>query len=328
MSTASAVAPSNIALVKYWGKRDLALNLPATGSISVTLDTLRTFTTVTFDAGLDHDVFVLNGDAAPEAGRRVERFLELVRTLHGVAEHARVETRNDFPTGAGLASSASGFAALAVACNAALDLGLTTEQLSVLARRGSGSAARSLIDGFAEMRPGTAADGSDAFAVSLAPADQLPLRVLVAVTTRAAKAVGSGEGMRLTEATSPFYSAWIDATRSDLDALRSALADGDLEAVGRIAEGNCLRMHATMLGAEPGLLYWNAATVRVIHAVRALRAEGRGAWFTIDAGPQVKVLCDAQDEAMIHERLQALEGVENVLASGPGAGAHVSERHA
>jgi diphosphomevalonate decarboxylase len=326
--TASAVAPSNIALVKYWGKRDIDLNLPATGSISVTLDTLRTFTTVTFDESLAADEFVLGGEPAPEAGRRVGRFLDLVRSLHGVAEHARVETRNDFPTGAGLASSASGFAALAVACNAALDLGLTTEQLSVLARRGSGSAARSLIGGFAEMHPGSATDGSDAHAVPLAPVDQLPLRVLVAVTTRAAKSVGSGEGMRRTEATSPFYGAWIDATRSDLDTLRTALGEGDLEAVGTIAEGNCLRMHATMLGAEPGLLYWNAATVSVIHAVRALRAEGLGAWFTIDAGPQVKVLCDAADEAAVHERLQAIEGVQDILAAGPGAGAHVDESHA
>ena len=190
------------------------------------------------------------------------------------------------------------------------------------------SGAGGVNPGLLMSQAGSAADGSDAYAVPLAPAEQLPLRVLVAVTTRAAKSVGSGEGMRRTEATSPFYGAWIDATRADLDTLRTALGDGDLEAVGTIAEGNCLRMHATMLGAEPGLLYWNAATVRVIHAVRTLRAEGLGAWFTIDAGPQVKVLCDAQDEATIHERLRAIEGVEDILVSGPGAGAHVSEAQA
>ncbi len=326
--SASAVAPSNIALVKYWGKRDLELNLPATGSISVTLDTLLTHTTIAFDTALDTDEVTLNGEPAGTAGARVARFLDLVRDLYGVREHARVETRNDFPTGAGLASSASGFAALAVACDAALELGLSTEQLSVLARRGSGSAARSLIGGFAEMHAGSADDGTDAYAVPLAPAEALPLRVLVAVTTREAKAVGSTEGMRLTEATSPFYGAWVDATREDLDALRAALRDGDLATVGQVAEGNCLRMHATMLGAEPGLLYWNAATVDVMHAVRALRAEGIGAWFTIDAGPQVKVLCEAEDEPHVRARLDTLAGVTAVLAAGPGPGARVVEASA
>ncbi len=322
---ATAVAPSNIALVKYWGKRDLDLNLPATGSISVTLDTLRTRTSVSFEPALEQDDFRLNGEDAPAHAARVTRFLDLVRRTYGVGEHARVETANDFPTGAGLASSASGFAALAVACDAALDLGLTTEQLSVLARRGSGSAARSLIGGFAEMQPGVAADGSDAFATALAAPEHLPLRVLVAVTTRAAKSIGSTEGMQRTEATSPFYGAWVAATRADLDAMRAALAAGDLERVGVIAERNCLRMHATMLGADPGLLYWNAATVDVMQAVRLLRESGVGAWFTIDAGPQVKVLCAASDEARVAQRLADLDGVVDILAAGPGAGARIVE---
>jgi len=325
MQQATAIATSNIALVKYWGKRDLALNLPATGSISVTLDHLATQTTVTFDAGLEVDAFILNGQAQPAKGARVRRFLDLIRGTYDVSAHARVETTNDFPTGAGLASSASGFAALALACNSALGLGLSRDQLSVLARRGSGSAARSFIDGFAEMRAGEAADGSDAFAVPLAPPEQVPLRLLVAVTTTAEKSVGSTEGMRRCEATSPFYGPWMEATTADLDTMREAILTKDLQRIGTLAESNCLRMHAVMLGAVPPLLYWNAATLEVMLAVRTLREEGRGAWFTIDAGPQVKVLCAAEDSDAIESRLKDLAGVKQLIAAAPGRGAHLVE---
>ena len=311
--------------MKYWGKRDLVLNLPATGSISVTLDRLATRTTVRFDPALAADVFTLNGQEQRRQGARVVRFLDLVRTTHGVTDHAHVETTNDFPTGAGLASSASGFAALALSCNEALGLGLTRPELSVLARRGSGSAARSFIDGFAEMHVGTEADGSDAFAVQLAGADQVPLRMLVAVTTTAQKTVGSTEGMRLSEATSPFYGSWMDATTADLSSMREAILSADLARIGTLAESNCLRMHAVMLGCVPPLLYWNAATLEVMLAVRALRKEGRGAWFTIDAGPQVKVLCAAAEADAIEARLQTLPGVHQVISAAPGRGAHLCE---
>jgi diphosphomevalonate decarboxylase len=319
---ATAVATSNIALVKYWGKRDAALNLPATGSISVTLDGLRTRTTVAFEEGLEEDEVRLDG--AP-GDRRTQRFLDVVRGLAGIDTRARVTSANDFPTGAGLASSASGFAALAVACDAALDLGLPPAALSALARRGSGSAARSLVAGFAEMRPGTAADGHDAHAVSLAPPEHVPLRVLVALTTRARKAVGSGEAMRLSEATSPFHGPWLAATARDLDAMRHAVQAADLEAMGTVAERSCLLMHAVMMASDPPLLYWNPATVGALRAVQDLRAAGTGTWFTIDAGPQVKALCAPADAPAVEAALRAVPGVLDVLTLAPGAGARVVE---
>lgn len=322
---ATAAATSNIALVKYWGKRDVALNLPATGSISVTLDRLTSRTAVRFDAALDEDVFRFDGAEAPAMGRRVSGFLDLVRELADTPLRARVDTHNDFPTGAGLASSASGFAALALACDEALGLHLSSAQLSALARRGSGSAARSLIGGFAEMRPGSAADGSDAHAVQLEPPTHVPLRVLVAITTTSGKSVGSTEGMRRTEETSPFYASWLDAAPADLDAMRTALADADLARIGALAESNALRMHAVMLGARPPLLYWNPATVQVMEAVQAMRSDGLPAWFTIDAGPQVKVLCAPPEADEIEARLRGLEGVRDVIATAPGEGARVLE---
>lgn len=323
--TATAVATSNIALVKYWGKRDLVLNLPATGSISVTLDALETRTTVTFDDALAHDVVELGGTTGGKGSERVTRFLDLVRELTGTSAHARVVTRNDFPTGAGLASSASGFAALALACDRALGLGLSVPELSVLARRGSGSAARSLIGGYAEMFAGEAEDGSDAYAAPLADADHLPLALLVAVTTSAPKSVGSTEGMQRTEATSPYHPAWVASTVRDLDRMRDAIRAADLEAVGTIAEGNALRMHADMMASEPPLLYWNAATLAAMQTVHALRAAGTGAWFTIDAGPQVKAICAPTDADAVAAALADTPGVEQVLRAAPGRGAYLAE---
>ena len=322
--SATAVATSNIALVKYWGKRDLVLNLPATGSISVTLDALETRTTVTFNDAPD-DLIELGGTASGAGTERVRRFLDLVRSLADTDARAHVVSHNDFPTGAGLASSASGFAALAVACDAALGLGLSQAELSVLARRGSGSAARSLVGGYAEMAAGEALDGSDAYATPLAPPEHLPLALLVAVTTSAPKAVGSTEGMQRTEATSPYHPAWVASTQRDLDRMRDAIRAADLEAVGSIAEGNALRMHADMLASEPPLLYWNAATLAAMQTVHALRADGTGAWFTIDAGPQVKVLCAPQDADAVATALAATTGVEQVLRAAPGPGAHLAE---
>jgi diphosphomevalonate decarboxylase len=318
---ATATAPSNIALVKYWGKRDLALNVPATGSLSVTLDGLAAVTTVTFEEGLRADAFRLNGAEDPRGAARVSRFLDLVRERAGVRWHARVESRSNVPTGAGLASSAAGFAALALAADEALGLGLSTEELSALARRGSGSAARSLFDGFAEMREGRRADGSDAHAFQVAPADHLPLSILVAITTRGKKDVGSTEGMVRTERTSPYHLAWLEATRAALAEAREALLAKDLPRLGAIAEENCLRMHASMLAASPPLLYWNEATVAAIRAVRALRDEGTPAWFTIDAGPQVKVLCSSSDADAVRRRLVGTPGILEVLTTRPGPGA-------
>ena len=321
--TATAIATSNIALVKYWGKRDLTLNLPATGSISVTLDNLTTRTTVTFDAELEaHDVDLGGSTKGVE---RVTRFLDLVRELSGTSEYAHVVSLNDFPTGAGLASSASGFAALALACDGALDLGLSVPELSVLARRGSGSAARSLIGGYAEMHAGTAADGTDAYAEALAEPDHLPLALLVAVTTSAPKDVGSTEGMQRTEQTSPYHPAWVDSTKRDLGRMRDAIRAADLAAVGAIAETNALRMHADMLASDPPLLYWNAATVAAIKTVHDLRAAGTGAWITIDAGPQVKALCAPEDADTVAAALAETPGVEEVLRAAPGPGARMVE---
>ncbi|TAM66259.1 MAG: diphosphomevalonate decarboxylase [Microbacteriaceae bacterium] len=333
-TTARARAHSNIALIKYWGKREHALNLPAVGSISITLDALTTDTQVAFDptypavAARAKDECVLDGrpaDAGP--GSRVGRVLDLVRGWAGLTARASVRSFNDFPTGAGLASSASGFAALAVAAAHAAGLRLDLRELSVLARQGSGSAARSIFGGYVEMHAGRAPDGSDAFAEPLLDAADWPLCVVVAITDHGAKTVSSTAGMGASSATSPFFGSWIDTAEDDLSGMRSAIAARDFGALGELAEYSCLKLHALMLTTRPALIYWNAATLAAMHTVRQLRADGVPTYFTIDAGPQVKALCDPADAMTVAHAMAAVPGVAEVRVSALGGGATlVAER--
>ncbi|MEO6505737.1 MAG: diphosphomevalonate decarboxylase [Terrimesophilobacter sp.] len=322
--THTARANSNIALIKYWGKRDATLNLPAVGSISVTLDALSTHTTVAFRPDTGEDELLLDG--APVSTTRAHRMLDLIRERAGTRSAATVTSTNNFPTGAGLASSASGFAALAVAACAAADVDASPRELSILARRGSGSAARSIFGGFVELHAGVAADGSDAFAEPILDAADWPLSVVVAITSREAKSVSSTAGMGRSAASSPFYPAWTGTAEQDLADMRSAIAARDFAAVGELAEYSCLKLHALMITTRPALIYWNAATVAAIHSVRELRASGIPVYFTIDAGPQVKALCAPADAPVVAQALGAVAGVHETRTSGLGGGAHLVSR--
>ena len=324
MSSAASTARANVnlALVKYWGKRESSLNLPATGSISVTLDGLWVEAEVAFDGGPDDRVLIDGSPGGGDEAERVVRFLDVVRAEAGRRDYARVATRGSVPRGIGLASSAAAFAALALAGSRAAGLRLEPPALSALARRGSGSAARSVYGGFVEWRRGERDDGRDSVAVQLAPPERWDVRVVVAVTTSTPKAVSSRAGMRRAAA-SPFYPAWVAGAVADLDEARAAIAARDLEALGLLAEHSALKMHAVGLAARPPLLYWRGATLECVHRVWALRAEGTPAFVTIDAGPQVKVLCLPADAATVAEALAAVPGVERVLTCLPGGGAQV-----
>jgi diphosphomevalonate decarboxylase len=234
-----------------------------------------------------------------------------------------VSSRNSFPTGAGLASSASGFAALVGAAAAALELELTPRELSILARRASGSAARSIFGGFVEMRVAERADGTDSFAEPLLPADEWPLEVVVAITATREKNVSSGSGMTRSAESSPYYRAWVDSHPADLAAARSAIGARDFGALGEVAETNCLKMHAAAMAATPPLLYWNGATVECLNRVRTLRAEGYPVFFTIDAGPQVKAVCAPEAKSAVRAALADVPGVLDTLVTGLGPGVEV-----
>lgn len=322
---AIAIARPNIALVKYWGKVERASNLPATGSLSITLDGFTTRTRIVRDSSLDVDEMLLDGaPVTPLVLARSVAFVDLVRARAGAEERVRITTENNFPTASGLASSASGFAALAVALCRVFELPLEAPSIAAIARRGSGSAPRSLLGGVVLYRPELGDEAPESL-VQLCPEDAWDLRMVVAVTTDAAKDVGSGEGMERTRRTSPFYDAWVTHNRGLLEEARSAVAARDLEALGEVTEASCLAMHASMIASRPGLLYWNPATVGALCAVRELRAAGIGAWATIDAGPHVKVLCGADDAPAVTRRLVDVDGVREVRSDRPGPGAEVAE---
>jgi diphosphomevalonate decarboxylase len=317
---AAAQAQPNIALVKYWGKRDAALNLPVVGSLSITLDTLWTRTLVRFDAGLEQDQVSLNGRNDAGEARRVSACLDLLRQRAGLAWRAEVDSRNNFPTAAGLASSASGFAALVHAGALALGLKLSLAEQSVLARRCSGSAARSIFGGYVEWAHGQLVDGTDSVATPLLTGEAWPLRVAVAITSTAAKEIGSSEGMRRTAQTSPYQAAWIETQEADLAVARSAILARDFQALAEISEHSCLKMHALALAAQPGLIYWNGATVECIHRVRQLRKQGVPVFFTNDAGPQLKAVCEPRAVEQVKAALREIPGVLNVVDAGLGQG--------
>lgn len=318
---ATAVAHPNIALVKYWGKLDSGRNVPAVGSISITLDTLATRTTVTFDEGLAEDEFTLDGRSQPNRIDRVSRCLDLFRELRQETGFARVVSDNNFPTAAGLASSASGFSALVVAADGALRTGLDRATLAQLARRCSGSAARSVFGGFVELELERATKNTTIRPIM--GAEDWPLSAVVAVTSVAAKEVGSTAGMELTERTSPFYAAWVAGSENDLTVARQAILGRDFEVVADISEHSCLKMHAVALAARPGLVYWNGTTVECMRVVRRLRRAGTAVFFTVDAGPQVKAICLPADAAEVASALEQVPGVVDVLTCGLGAGARL-----
>lgn len=319
---AAVRAHANIALVKYWGKRDAALNLPAVGSLSITLDALATETEVIFDPALASDEVSLNGQRDDKAAKRISATLDILRQRAGLDSRARVISRNNFPTAAGLASSASGFAALVAAADAALGLNTDATRLSEWARRGSGSAARSIFGGFVDMAHGVAADGSDCVARELYPARHWPLEVVIAITSEASKKVASTAGMDHTMATSPYYPAWVAGAEGDLAAAREAIAQRDFAALAEVSEYSCLKMHASALAARPGVLYWNAATTAGIHLIRELRQQGLAVFFTIDAGPQLKAVCEPAARPAVMAALEQMPGVSRVIHSALGPGVH------
>jgi diphosphomevalonate decarboxylase len=320
----AARAGANFALIKYWGKADARLNVPAVGSISITLDALFTETEVVLDPARGADELVLNGKRRDEDVAKITACLDLLRTKAGVATRARVTSRNNFPTGAGLASSASGFAALVRAGETALGLTLSPRERSIVARQGSGSAARSIFGGFVEMHAGSAADGLDSFAEPLLAGEAWPLEVVIAVTAKGEKEIGSRTGMARSASASPYYAAWVAGQPADLATARAAIAARDFGALADISEHNCLKMHAAAMATQPPLVYWNGATVDCLHAVRRLRANGVPVFFTIDAGPQVKAVCAPGARAQVEAALREVPGVLELLTSALGPGAELT----
>ena len=317
----TALAHPNIAFIKYWGNRDNHLRLPVNGSISMNLDGLFTRTTVTFNLS-QRDSLIINDHAVTGKGlERVSTILDLVRGMANINERAEVSSMNNFPAGTGIASSAAAFAALALACSHAAGLTLSEAQLSRLARRGSGSASRSIPSGFVEWTMGTGDD--DSVAVSIAPPEHWNLADCVTIVSAAHKKTGSTEGHAIAE-TSPLQNARVADTPRRLDICRNAILKKDFEAFANIIEHDSDIMHSVMMTSNPPLMYWQAATVGIFHAVREWRASGLPVGYTVDAGANVHVICLSDYAKDVEKRLREIPGVSDVLVAGVGGAARVA----
>lgn len=317
-----AEACANIALVKYWGKRDTGLNLPAVGSISLTLNALKTTTKVTYKSELKKDSLIIDDKPASDLQtRRVANFLDIVREKAGSNSCFEIISENNFPTGAGLASSASAFAALSIAASSVCGLDLDLKNLSILSRQGSGSAARSIFGGIVEMHRGEDPGGLQDFAVQLEPEDYWDLRCVILITSEEEKIIGSTDAMKLSAQSSPYYETWVRTSVDDLHDMKTAISQKDFEKLGELAEYSALKMHALTLSSRPAIIYWNKTTLELIEEIRAIRKTGFPAYFTIDAGPQIKVITLADHSAKLMEQFSQFAGVKKCIESrlGPNA---------
>ena len=325
MQKSTWLATPNIAVVKYWGKRDSSLNIPYNGSVSVTMDeTVSTRTTVEFDSSLSRDIFSLNGiSARKDETARVSRVLDSVRKSAGIKTCAKVYSENNFPTAAGIASSASGFAALACAAADAAGMRANSRQLSIFARFGSGSACRSVIGGFAEWKKGSEKDGSDSYAVQIAPASHWrALRNVIAITDSGRKLIGSDSGMQLTVSGSALYKERLRKMPALIREMKNAILSRDLASFLSLAMKESSNMHAVMLDSTPPIIYLNDISREIMRAVHSFNNEAGeiAAGYTFDAGPNAHVYTTEKHAKEIGQMLMKIKGVKKTLVCKPGAG--------
>lgn len=319
---ATAIAPANIALIKYWGKRDAALNLPLNDSISLNLSAAATTTTVEFVDQLADEMRINGQDISGAELEKISRHLDLIAAKLGVERaRARMSSSNSFPTASGIASSASGFAALTAAAVSALGHELPEKELSILARRGSGSACRSIPDGFVKWNRGHA--DNDSFAYSLYPANYWAIRDVVAIFGQEKKKVSSSAGHEIA-ATSPLLPCRVRFVERSIGEIEQSLADRDFTKFGTILESDGLNMHAVMLTSRPAIMYWQPETVALMHQVYDWRRSGLEAYFTIDAGPNVHVICQEKDAADCRAKLAVFPGVREIIENVPAQGVRLT----
>ena len=317
--SSTARAHTNIALIKYWGKRDADLILPYTDSLSLTLDEFYTTTTVNFDSQLKQDHLIIDGQViSPEKSAKVARFMDLVRQMSGQKAFAKIKSINHVPMSAGLASSASAFAALAAAASRAAGLNLTPTELSRLARRGSGSATRSVFGGLVQWHRGT--DDESSYAEPIMEKVDFGLEMIAIMINRQQKKVSSRGGMQASVDTSPYFEIWPKVVEQDLKAIKIAIQEHNISKIGEIAEANAMRMHALTLSAQPPFTYFEASTIKAINLINQLRQTGLNCYYTMDAGPNVKVIYDQKDRPQLLAALGQVFGQENLVVAQPGPG--------
>lgn len=321
---ATAIAPSNIAFIKYWGKKDEALRLPENGSISMNLSNLLTTTTVEFNSKYKEDGVTINGVQESNEQSRAIKHLGRIRKLAGINDKAKVVTNNNFPTGTGLSSSASGFAALTVAGAVAAGLSLSEKELSILARQGSGSACRSIPDGFVEWLDGDTSETS--YAVSLYPQDYWDIADVVAVVSKNKKEVSTTEGQKLV-GSSPFFPVRLEKIKDKIEKIKLYLAEKNFQAFGELLESEALELHSIMLTSKPSLIYLLPASLKIMHLVKKWRAEGLQVYFTVNTGQDIHLICQKKDVDAVIKKLSGTEEVSKTIVNYPAKGAYLLEDH-
>ncbi len=326
MKKSTAQAHSNIALVKYWGKGDEKLRLPVNSSVAIALDNLTTTTTVEFREDRMSDEVELVGEGFEQGEvEKVTKHLDRVREMAKMSLRAKVVSKNGFPKAAGMASSASGFAALSVAAAKAARLELSEKELSILARQGSGSASRSVPGGVSVWHGGVSSETS--YAEPIIYPKEWDLRVLLVMAEdTSAKKVGSTEGMALAT-TSPYFGIAVEEAEKNIERLREAMGRGDWRAFGKVIEDECFRLHMLCMTSSPNILYWRGVTVEVFQKLLKIRESGVEAFFTVDAGPHVHVVCQGKDRKKVKQSLGELSGVKTIIECGIGEGAKIIENH-
>lgn len=325
----TAISCSNIAFIKYWGNFDARLRMPLNDSLSMNLDALKTETTVEFDEAIKEDVIIVGGQPADDKTRaRVIAQLDLIRKQANISAKARVRSHNNFPGATGLASSASAFAALTLAAARAAGLELNERALTVLARHGSGSAARSIPAGFVEWLAATnvTSTSEQSYARQLLPPEAWDLKDVIAIVSRDPKQVGSSEGHAAVN-TSPFLGERISRLPIRYHRMRRELLNKNLNGMGADIEAEAIELHMLAMTSRPPIFYWAPATVRVLDAVRQWRQEGLEAYYTLDAGPNVHVLVEAKQAEQVADRLKTFADVQQVIVSGAGPGAYTTDKH-
>ena len=308
-------ASSDIALIKYWGKKDEILRLPENGSISMILAGLDTVTTVEFSPELTQDAVTIAGEQDPKEAARVSKHLDRIRKIADTEVFAKVDSENTFPRGTGLSSSGSGFAALTYAAADALDLNLSEKELSILARQGSGTACRCVCGGYVEWLDGDSSETS--YSTTIFPADYWQIVDVVAVVDEGRKKISSTEGHQ-TAQSSPFFQTRQAHLPAKIEAVKTALAAKDFTKLGEIVEAEALEFHSILLTSQPTLIAWYPGTVEVMLAVQQLRAEGVAAYFTINTGFNVHVLTLPEYQDQVQAKLAALPLVKKTLIAVTG----------
>lgn len=321
---ATAFAPSNIAFIKYWGRKDEELRLPENGSISMNVSNLLTTTTVEFNTLFKQDSVTFSGKRELAVNNRAIKHIDRIRKLAKIDTKVKIVTENNFPTSTGLSSSASGFAALTVAGAKAAGLNLSEKELSILARLGSGSACRSIPDGFVEWVDGNTSDTS--YAKSLYPPDYWDIVDVVAIVSISKKDIDTTEGHKLA-GTSPFFSTRLSLMKNKIKLIKKYIQEKNFTKFGELIEAEALEFHSILITSTPSLIYWFPQTIKVMKFVKTLRVEGLEVYFTINTGQDVHVICQQKNVEKVTSLVKEIKEVREVIINTPANGTRLASNH-